>query len=180
LTGPVGEITLPTATVDWEVELVIVIGAEADHLTRENAWEHVAGLTVGQDLSERTSQLEGSKPQFSLAKSYTGFGPIGPVVVTADEFANPADLAIGCTVSGAVMQSSRTSRMIYDIPELLVRLSSVCVLWPGDIIFSGTPSGIGNARTPQVFLTPGDVLRSEIEGIGVLEQTFRWAGSSEA
>ncbi len=175
LTGPVGEIALPTETVDWEVELVVVIGTTADHVTRDAAWSHVAGLTVGQDLSERTSQNESSKPQFSLAKSFTGFGPIGPMVVTPDEFANPGDLAISSSVSGEVMQNSRTSHMIYDIPELLVRLSRVCALWPGDIIFSGTPSGIGNARTPKIFLKPGDVLRSEIEGIGALEQTFRWA-----
>ena len=178
LTGPVGEIVLPSSTVDWEVELVVAIGKRAERVARETAWDHVAGLTAGQDLSERTSQLEGSKPQFSLAKSYAGFGPIGPVLVTPDEFADPADLALSCSVSGEVMQASRTSRMIYDIPELIVRLSSVLVLQPGDLIFTGTPSGIGNARTPKVFLKPGDVLHTEIEGIGSLEQTFRWAHSA--
>ena len=175
LTGPVGEIALPTETVDWEVELVVAIGVAADRVDRAEAWDHVAGLTAGQDLSERTSQLAGSKPQFSLAKSYAGFGPTGPWLVTPDEFADPTDLAISCSISGEVMQTSRTAQMIYDIPELIVRLSRVCVLSPGDLIFTGTPSGIGNARTPQRFLHPGDVLHSEIEGIGALEQTFRWS-----
>lgn len=176
LTGPNTEVELPTETVDWEVELVVAIGSVCDRVERASAWDHVAGLTVGQDLSERVSQNTGAKPQFSLAKSHRGFGPTGPWLVTPDEFADPADLAIGCEISGETMQGSRTSHMIYDIPELIARLSAICVLQPGDIIFTGTPSGVGNARTPKRFLTPGDVLRSEIEGIGTLEQTFRQAG----
>lgn len=175
LSGPNTDVELPTETVDWEVELVVAIGAVADRVDRSSAWDHVAGLTVGQDLSERVSQNTGAKPQFSLAKSHRGFGPIGPWLVTLDEFADPADLAIGCTISGEVVQSSRTSNMIYDVPELIARLSAVCVLQPGDLIFTGTPSGVGNARTPKRFLVPGEVLRSEIEGIGALEQTFHWA-----
>jgi 2-keto-4-pentenoate hydratase/2-oxohepta-3-ene-1,7-dioic acid hydratase in catechol pathway len=175
LSGPNTEVELPTETVDWEVELVVVIGAVADRVDRASAWDHVAGLTVGQDLSERVSQNTGAKPQFSLAKSHRGFGPTGPWLVTLDELADPADLAIGCAISGESMQGSRTSNMIYDIPELIARLSAVCVLQPGDLIFTGTPSGVGNARTPKRFLAPGDVLRSEIEGIGTLEQTFHWA-----
>lgn len=176
LSGPNTEVELPTETVDWEVELVVAIGAVANRVDRESAWDHVAGMTVGQDLSERVSQNSGAKPQFSLAKSHRGFGPTGPWLVTPDQFADPADLAIGCAISGEWVQSSRTSNMIYDIPELIARLSAVCVLRPGDLIFTGTPSGVGNARTPKRFLAPGDVLRSEIEGIGTLEQTFRWAG----
>jgi len=166
-------VALPEGNVDWEVELVVVIGREAHKLDRESAWDHVAGLTVGQDLSERITQLQGSAPQFSLGKSFPGFGPTGPWLVTPEEFADRDDLAISCTLSGEEMQSSRTSMMLYDVPELLVRVSAVCRLLPGDIIFSGTPSGIGNRRTPPRFIGPEDVLVSEIEGIGALTTRFR-------
>ncbi|WP_375387032.1 fumarylacetoacetate hydrolase family protein [uncultured Amnibacterium sp.] len=173
LTGPDAVVALPTDTVDWEVELVVVIGREARAVTREAAWDHVAGLTIGQDLSERTAQLEGGRPQFSLAKSHEGFGPTGPYLVTPDEVPDPDDLAISCRLGDESLQSSRTSRMIYDVPELLVRLSAVCALLPGDLIFTGTPSGIGNARTPKRFLRAGDVLVSEIEGLGSIRTRFR-------
>jgi 2-keto-4-pentenoate hydratase/2-oxohepta-3-ene-1,7-dioic acid hydratase in catechol pathway len=169
-------VALPEGHVDWEVELVVVIGREAHQVSRESAWEHVAGLTIGQDLSERITQLQGSAPQFSLGKSFPGFGPTGPWLVTPDEFVDRDDLAIACSLSGEVMQSSRTSMMLYDVPELLVRLSAVCPLLPGDIIFSGTPSGIGNRRTPQRFIGPDDVLVSEIEGIGTLTTRFAAGG----
>ncbi|WP_442574056.1 fumarylacetoacetate hydrolase family protein [Microbacterium sp. F51-2R] len=169
-------VALPEGHVDWEVELVVVIGREAHQVSRETAWDHVAGLTIGQDLSERITQLQGSAPQFSLGKSFPGFGPTGPWLVTPDEFADRDDLAIACSLSGEVMQSSRTSMMLYDVPELLVRLSAVCPLLPGDIIFSGTPSGIGNRRTPQRFIGPDDVLVSEIEGIGMLTTRFTAGG----
>jgi 2-keto-4-pentenoate hydratase/2-oxohepta-3-ene-1,7-dioic acid hydratase in catechol pathway len=169
-------VALPEGHVDWEVELVVVIGREAHQVSRESAWDHVAGLTIGQDLSERITQLQGSAPQFSLGKSFPGFGPTGPWLVTPDEFVDRDDLAIACSLSGEVMQSSRTSMMLYDVPELLVRLSAVCPLLPGDIIFSGTPSGIGNRRTPQRFIGPDDVLVSEIEGIGTLTTRFAAGG----
>jgi len=172
IVGPDTVVELPEGHVDWEVELVVVIGREAHKVDRESAWDHVAGLTIGQDLSERITQLQGSAPQFSLGKSFPGFGPTGPWLVTPDEFADRDDLAITCTLSGEGMQSSRTSMMLYDVPELLMRLSAVCPLLPGDIIFSGTPSGIGNRRTPQRFIGPDDVLVSEIEGIGALTTRF--------
>ncbi|QAY59342.1 fumarylacetoacetate hydrolase family protein [Microbacterium protaetiae] len=165
-------VSLPEGHVDWEVELVVVIGREGFQLGREQAWDHVAGLTIGQDLSERVTQLQGAAPQFSLGKSFPGFGPTGPWLVTPDELADRDDLAIGCRLSGERMQSSRTSMMLYDVPELLVRLSAVCALLPGDIIFSGTPSGIGNRRTPPRFIGTDDVLVSEIEGIGTLTTRF--------
>ena len=172
IVGQDAVVELPEGNVDWEVELVIVIGREGFHLDRESAWDHVAGLTIGQDLSERITQLQGSAPQFSLGKSFPGFGPTGPWLVTPGELADRDDLAIACRLSGEVMQSSRTSMMLYDVPELLVRISAVCPLLPGDIIFSGTPSGIGNRRTPPRFIGPEDVLVSEIEGIGTLTTRF--------
>ncbi|MDH2443172.1 fumarylacetoacetate hydrolase family protein [Amnibacterium sp. CER49] len=175
LTGADAVVELPTETVDWEVELVLAIGTRARRLSREQAWEHVAGVTVGQDLSERVSQSAGAKPQYSLAKSHEGFGPTGPWLVTADELPDRDDLAISCRLDGETMQSGRTSRMIYDVPELLVRLSAVCTLLPGDLVFSGTPSGVGNARTPKRFLTPGEELVSEIEGVGSIRTRFRAA-----
>jgi len=165
-------VELPDGNVDWEVELVVVIGRAGHKLDRESAWDHVAGLTIGQDLSERLTQMQGTIPQFSMGKSFPGFGPTGPWLVTPDAFADKDDLAISCSLSGEGMQSSRTSMMLYDVPELLVRLSAVCPLLPGDIIFSGTPSGIGNRRTPQRFIGPDDVLVSEIEGIGTLTTRF--------
>jgi 2-keto-4-pentenoate hydratase/2-oxohepta-3-ene-1,7-dioic acid hydratase in catechol pathway len=176
IVGPDAVVELPEGNVDWEVELVVVIGREAHKVDRESAWDHVAGLTIGQDISERITQMQGSAPQFSLGKSFPGFGPTGPWLVTPDEFADKDDLAIACSLSGEGMQSSRTSMMLYDVPELLVRLSAVCRLLPGDIIFSGTPSGIGNRRTPQRFIGPDDVLVSEIEGIGTLTTRFAAGG----
>lgn len=172
IVGPDAVVPLPEGNVDWEVELVVVIGREAHRLTREQAWDHVAGLTIGQDLSERITQLQGSAPQFSLGKSFPGFGPTGPWLVTPDEFDDRDDLAISCELSGEQMQSSRTSMMLYDVPELLVRLSAVCPLLPGDLVFTGTPSGIGNRRTPPRFVGADDVLISRIEGIGELTTRF--------
>lgn len=177
IVGPDAVVALPEGNVDWEVELVVVIGRAAYQVDRDSAWNHVAGLTIGQDLSERITQLQGSAPQFSLGKSFPGFGPTGPWLVTPEEFADRDDLAISCSLSGEQMQSSRTSMMLYDVPELLVRLSAVCPLLPGDIIFSGTPSGIGNRRTPQRFIGATDVLVSEIEGIGTLTTRFTASGA---
>jgi 2-keto-4-pentenoate hydratase/2-oxohepta-3-ene-1,7-dioic acid hydratase in catechol pathway len=172
LTGPDAIVALPEGNVDWEVELVVVVGRGGHGIEREAAWNHVAALTIGQDLSERLAQLDGTRPQFSLAKSHPGFSPTGPWLVTPDEFDDPGDLAISCALDGEVLQDSRTSRMIYDIPELIVRLSAVVSLLPGDLIFTGTPSGIGNARTPKRFLHPGETLVSTIEGIGQITTRF--------
>jgi 2-keto-4-pentenoate hydratase/2-oxohepta-3-ene-1,7-dioic acid hydratase in catechol pathway len=117
-------------------------------------------------------QRRGPVPQFGLGKSYPGFAPTGPVLVTLDEFQNPDDLAIGCEVNGQSMQDARTSNMIFSVPALVAFLSGVLTLLPGDVIFTGTPPGVGMGRNPPVFLKPGDRLRSWIEGIGELEQRF--------
>jgi 2-keto-4-pentenoate hydratase/2-oxohepta-3-ene-1,7-dioic acid hydratase in catechol pathway len=123
---------------------------------------------VGQDLSERTVQLTGPVPQFSLGKSFPGFGPIGPALVTLDDIADPDDLALRCGVDGETLQEGRTRDMIFPVPELIARLSAVCPLLPGDMIFTGTPSGVGMGRKPQRFLRPGSTLVSSIDGIGEL------------
>jgi 2-keto-4-pentenoate hydratase/2-oxohepta-3-ene-1,7-dioic acid hydratase in catechol pathway len=168
--GPAGDLALAGLTVDWEAELVVVIGKAARNVAAGAAWSHVAGLTVGQDFSERTSQLAGPVPQFSLGKSFTGFAPQGPWLVTPDEFPDPDRLAISCTVNGETVQASSTEHLIFPVPALIVHLSSVLELSPGDVIFTGTPSGVGSARKPPRFLTEGDVVETTIEGIGTLRQ----------
>ncbi|MGW2173347.1 fumarylacetoacetate hydrolase family protein [Streptomyces sp. NPDC001705] len=173
ITGPVTEVTLPPGGhTDWEIELVVVIGTRAHHVCAKDAWGYVAGLTVGQDISERITQLEGPSPQFSLGKSFPGFAPIGPWVVTPDAFDDPDDLGLRCTVNGEEVQKSRTGDLIFSVPELIARLSSVIPLLPGDLVFTGTPAGVGLGRDPQRWLAPGDELVSTIEGIGELRQRF--------
>ncbi|EXU67286.1 fumarylacetoacetate hydrolase [Streptomyces sp. PRh5] len=171
LTGPDTQLRLPSGRVDWEAELVVVMGRRAEHVAAGDAWSYVAGLTAGQDYSEREVQAVGPVPQFSLGKSFPGFAPTGPVLVTPDEFADPDDLAIECLVNGESVQKSRTSSMIFPVAELIARLSAVCPLLPGDLIFTGTPAGVGHARTPQRYLRPGDEVITRIEGIGQLRQT---------
>jgi len=173
ITGPYGQIRLPAGgQTDWEVELVAIIGTHAHRVAAERAWSHVAGLTVGQDLSERILQMGGPSPQFSLGKSYPGFGPIGPWLVTVEEFSNPDDLELGCAVNGEEVQKGRTSDLIFSVPALIEHLSAVTPLLPGDVIFTGTPSGVGMARNPQRFLAAGDELVSYVEGVGQLRHRF--------
>jgi len=166
LAGPFDPIPIPAATIDWEVELVVVIGVLAEHVTIEDAWSHVAGLAVGQDITDRRLQFEGIAPQFSMSKSCPAFGPLGPWVVTPDELPDPDNLELGCALDGKEMQRSSTSELIFSVPDLIARLSAVCPLLPGDLIFTGTPEGVGMFRRPQIFLQPGQVLTSWIEGIG--------------
>jgi 2-keto-4-pentenoate hydratase/2-oxohepta-3-ene-1,7-dioic acid hydratase in catechol pathway len=166
LTGPVGDIALVDGNVDWEAEMVAVISHEARAVREQDAWDHVAGLTNGQDISERTRQLAGPAPQFSLAKSHPGFSPIGPWVVTPDEIENPDDLEITCAINGEEVQKSRTSDLIFSVPALIAQLSKVLTLYPGDLIFTGTPAGVGLGSHPQRYLAPGDVLTTRIEGLG--------------
>ncbi|MTD53248.1 fumarylacetoacetate hydrolase family protein [Amycolatopsis pithecellobii] len=170
--GPVTDVPLPAGSVDWEVELVAIVSRTARGVDSSRAWEYVAGLTVGQDLSERQLQLRGPLPQFSMAKSHPGFSPTGPVLVTPDELPNPDDLEIGCAVNGEQVQKARTTSMIFPVPQLVAYLSTIVTLYPGDVIFTGTPSGVGAGRTPQRFLRPGDELSSWVEGIGELKQRF--------
>jgi 2,4-diketo-3-deoxy-L-fuconate hydrolase len=166
--GPGDAIPLPTATCDWEVELVIVIGRGGRNIAVDRARAHIAGFCIGQDISERTSQMKGATPQFSLAKSHRGFAPIGPLLTTPEEIADPTDLAIATAIDGETVQHGRTSQMIFGIDELIAYLSRTCELRPGDLIFSGTPAGVGCSRTPPRFLTTGSVIHSSIEGLGQL------------
>ncbi|MBD0418204.1 fumarylacetoacetate hydrolase family protein [Streptomyces sp. TRM S81-3] len=171
LTGPVTEVRLPQGGhTDWEAELVAVIGHKAHNVSEADAWSHVAGLTVGQDISERVLQMEGPAPQFSLGKSYPGFAPTGPWLVTPDEFDDPDDLELTCSVNGEVVQHGHTRQMIFSVPALVAKLSGILPLLPGDVIFTGTPAGVGLGRTPQRWLAPGDELLSSVVGIGELRQ----------
>jgi 2-keto-4-pentenoate hydratase/2-oxohepta-3-ene-1,7-dioic acid hydratase in catechol pathway len=172
LNGPTADIELPSATVDWEVELVAVIGRRARHVPAERGLEYVAGYAVGQDISERVLQLAATPPQFSMGKSLPGFGPVGPWLVTLDDLDDPGDLALGCEINGEPVQSSRTSQLIFSVPALVANLSASVPLLPGDVIFTGTPAGVGLGRDPQRWLADGDVLTSHIEGIGEMRHRF--------
>ena len=168
LVGPTAAIELPSTQCDWEVELVAVIGRTADRVSEADAWNYVAGVTVGQDISERAVQLSGPVPQFSLGKSYRTFGPIGPWLVTPDALERRDDLELQCSVAGRVLQKGRTSQMVFSVSQLIAQISQVCPMLPGDLLFTGTPPGVGMARKPQEYLKPGTTLISEIEGIGKL------------
>jgi 2-keto-4-pentenoate hydratase/2-oxohepta-3-ene-1,7-dioic acid hydratase in catechol pathway len=167
LSGPFDDIEIVNGSIDWEVELVAVIGRRADRVDEADAWAHVAGLTVGQDISDRALQFAAGA-QFSLGKSRRGFGPMGPWIVTVDELTDPDDLALGCSVDGETMQDARTSDLIFGVPQLIAELSAVLPLLPGDVIFTGTPAGVGATRQPARFLQKGEVLDSWIEGIGTI------------
>jgi 2-keto-4-pentenoate hydratase/2-oxohepta-3-ene-1,7-dioic acid hydratase in catechol pathway len=173
VTGPFDTITLPVGSVDFEAELVAVIGRTARHVSVDDAWSYVAGLTAGQDLSERELQTRGPDPaQYNLGKSFAGFAPIGPYLVTPDEFSDPDDLWLQCELSGELMQKSHTANMIFSIPQVIAHLSSVLELWPGDLIFTGTPSGIGWTRDPRRMITVADELVTTIGDIGTMRHRF--------
>ena len=171
IVGPSHAVELPVDT-DWEIELVVAVSRHAHRVSAADAMSFIAGYTIGQDLSDRVLQRKGPAPQWSLGKSRYGYGPTGPWLVTLDEFDDPLDLAIHDTLAGETLQDSRTSLLIFDIPVLIEYLSGLCPLMPGDLIFTGTPEGVGYARKPPRFLHPGDVLTSTIEGIGDLVTRF--------
>ena len=168
LVGPRADVVLSSDRVDYEVELVVVIGRRGRGISLGDAFRYVAGYCVGQDISDRRLQFSGKPPQFSLGKSADTFGPIGPAVVSLAAFDDPDDLAISCDVSGERMQEARTSGMIFPVAELVAYLSRVCTLEPGDLIFTGTPAGVGAVRQPRRYLAAGELIESEIEGIGTL------------
>lgn len=172
LAGPFDDIELVGGVVDWEVELVAVIGRRADRVDEAVAWSHVAGLTVGQDISDRALQFAAGS-QFSLGKSRRGYGPMGPWLVSLDEIDDPDDLALGCSVDGETMQAARTSDLIFGVPRLIAELSAVLPLLPGDVVFTGTPAGVGGSRKPPRFLQPGQVLETWIDGVGTIRNRCR-------
>ncbi len=168
IVGPTADIVLTGETVDYEVEVVAVIGRGGRNVSRERAMEHVAGYCVGQDVSDRRVQFAGRPPQFSMGKSADSFGPIGPAVVSLEAFPNPDDVPLQCEVNGETRQKGQSGEMIFSVAELVEYLSRFCTLLPGDLIFTGTPAGVGSVRKPPVFLRPGDVLTSSVDGVGLL------------
>jgi len=169
LAGPTDDIVVPAGRVrvDWEAELVVVIGRRGRRIPVEHGWAHVAGVTCGQDVSDREEQFRALR-QFTMAKSFDTYAPIGPVLVTPDELEDPDDLAVRCRIDGEEVQSSRTNDLIFSVPELIAWASRICTLEPGDLIFTGTPGGVGDSRQPPRYLSPGNVVETEIEGVGVM------------
>ena len=168
LTGPDATIRLPTQSdeVDWEVELGVVIGAPAYQVTEAEAKAFVAGYTVVNDISMRDWQARTT--QWLQGKNFESSTPVGPYLVTPEEIDHANDLRISCTVDGAVMQDGRTSDLLFGPAALVSYVSQFITLMPGDLIATGTPGGVGNGRSPKKFLRAGEVLHSEIEGIGRL------------
>jgi 2-keto-4-pentenoate hydratase/2-oxohepta-3-ene-1,7-dioic acid hydratase in catechol pathway len=166
LAGPNAPIPVGSPSVDWEAELVLVIGTGGRSIPAGRAWAHVAGVTVGQDVSDRGVQFADTPPQFSMGKSFRNFAPIGPAIVSLDLLDDPNDLAITCDLDGERVQDARSSDMVFGVPALIEYLSSICELYPGDLVFTGTPAGVGMARGR--FLAPGHTLVTTIEGVGTI------------
>ena len=166
ITGPSATVPLSGSAVDWEAEIVVALGVECSSVAATDAWDVVAGLMLGQDISDRDVQLTGTPPQFCLGKSFPCFGPTGPALVSVDAFDDPNDIGLWCDVAGERMQESRSRHLIFPIPVLIAYLSSICPLHPGDLIFTGTPSGVGMARGR--YLAPGEVIVTGAEVIGEL------------
>jgi 2,4-didehydro-3-deoxy-L-rhamnonate hydrolase len=169
LCGATDDIVVPggRVRVDWEAELVVCIGEGGRRIAEADAWSHVAGVTGGQDVSDREEQFRALR-QFTMAKSFDTYAPLGPVLVSLDELDNPDDLKVECRVDGEVVQSSRTSDLIFAVPELIAWISRVCTLEAGDLIYTGTPSGVGDSRQPPRYLGAGNVVETEVEGVGAM------------
>lgn len=168
--GPYDSIELPKTSpesVDYEVELVAVIGKGGRHISREDAPKAVFGYCVGNDVSVR--EWQGHSPQWSIAKSFDTHAPIGPWITLSDELPDPHGLAITCAVNGETWQNSNTANLVFDVWAQIEYLSKAMTLEPGDLIFTGTPGGIGWMRNPRTLLAQGDVVRCEIEKLGVIE-----------
>ena len=174
VTGPYAEIpgdSRVTCRLDWEVELAFVIGRGGRFIARGEAMEHVFGYTIVNDLSARERQKH--HKQFFLGKSMDASCPMGPWITTADEIPDPHNLVIRSTVNDTIKQDSNTRNLIFDIPRIIEELSTVMTLLPGDIIATGTPAGVGYARTPPEYLQASDVVECHIEGLGTLRNTIR-------
>jgi ureidoglycolate lyase len=170
--GPFDSVLIPRASaqVDYEGEMVIVIGRKGRNISRQDAREHVFGYCVGNDVSVRDWQTRTS--QWVLGKSFDTHGPIGPWLTTADEIGDPHRLRLQTSVNGELRQNSNTRHLVFDVWAQIAYLSEVTTLRPGDIIFSGTPGGVGVAMKPPRFLKTGDIVRCEIEELGAIENAF--------
>ncbi len=160
--------TLRSDRVDYEAELAVVIGKTCRNVRRDDALAHVLGYTCGNDVSARDWQRNGGGGQWSRGKSFATFCPLGPALVTTDELPDPSGLGVRTVLNGTVMQEGTTADMIFDVPAIVEFFSASMVLRPGTVILTGTPAGVGMARTPPVFLQPGDVVTVEIDRVGRL------------
>ena len=176
LVGPTADVEMRSGHCDYEVELVVVIGPGGRDIAAADAWDHVAGLTAGQDISDRALQFESDPPQFSLGKSYDTFGPIGPVLVSPDALADPNDLRLSTHINGEIRQDDTTANMIFTVAEMVAYLSGVATLATGDLIFTGTPHGVGGPQGQ--YLADGDVISTSIEGIGDMTNRCVMAGGA--
>lgn len=173
LIGPADDVVLPSGLdVDWEAELAVVVGAPLRGADADHAREAIAGYTVANDISIRDWQYR--TLQWFQGKAWDRTTPLGPVVVTPDEVDPAAGLPVTCRVNGEEMQRDSTRTLVFDAAELLAYISTFTALRPGDVVLTGTPGGVGTARDPQRFLADGDVLETEIEGIGLLRNTIRF------
>ena len=168
IVGPHADVPLTGNRVDWEVEQVVVMGKAAEGVPAARAWDYVAGMTAGQDVSDRKLQFTSKPAQFSLGKSATNFGPTGPALVSLDEFPDPDAIGLRCWVAGEEMQDSNTRNLIFSVPTLIEYISQFCRLHPGDLIFTGTPGGVGSVREPRRYLAEGETIESEVDVIGRL------------
>ena len=166
ISGPTADIQMRSDYVDYEAELVAVIGKPGKDIAKENAWQHVAGLCVGQDISDRPMQFSATPPQFNLGKSFDTFGPIGPTLTSLESLQDYQSMEIQCDVSGELRQKDNVDDLIFDIPYLIAYLSEIVTLKTGDVIFTGTPGGVGVMEGK--FLKEGDVLTTKIEGLGTM------------
>lgn len=166
LVGASADVEMRSNYVDYEAELVVVIGLSGKDISKNNAWNHVAGLCVGQDISDRPAQFASTPPMFNLGKSFDTFGPMGPALVSPDSLPNKENLVIECKVNDEIRQNDNTDDLIFDVPTIISYLSEIVTLNTGDVIFTGTPGGVG--VTQGKFLKDGDIITTSIEGLGTL------------
>ena len=166
LNAPTGDIRIASETCDYESEVIIVIARGGRNIAPADAWNHVAGLCVGQDISDRGLQYAGNPPQFSMGKSRQGFSPIGPWVTDMTNNERRNSLRVQCSINGELRQNTEINDMIFPIDRIVAHLSGICELYPGDVIYTGSPSGVGHGMKPPKYLKPGDVIETTLEGVG--------------
>lgn len=166
INAPYGDIPIGVSSADWEVEMVLIVGRGGRNIPIDAGWKSIAAICVGQDVSDRVLQRATQPPQFGLGKSREGYAPFGPWAVDASSIERRDSLAISCRLNGEIVQHSTTADLIFGVPRLVAYLSEIVQLLPGDLIFTGTPSGVGSARTPARYLAPGDVIESTLEAVG--------------
>ena len=171
LTGHRCPIIIPkvSSKVDFEIELVLVVGKKGRYIPMENALEHIAGLTIGNDISARDWQLEKDGKQWMIGKSFDTFAPVGPFLIPIEDLQKISNLSVCLKINGITMQKSCTSQFLFSIPKIVNYISQVVTLKPGDLIFTGTPGGVGMSRKPPAWLKSGDLIEASIEGLGLLQ-----------